>query len=156
MQGKNLSEQDITTKYVLPALQKAGWDSSTQIREQYSFTAGRIVVRGQTVKRGEQKRVDVLLFHKNHYPIAVIEVKDGSHTVGDGMQQGIGYAEALDAPFAYSTNGAAFLEHDRLLKEGNIEQELSLDRFPSPQELFSRWSKVKNRSQNVKEIINQD
>lgn len=156
MSNKNLSEQDITTKYVLPALQKAGWNSDTQVREQFSFTAGRIIVRGKTVRRGEKKRVDVLLFHKNHYPIAVIEVKDNSHAVGDGMQQGLGYAEALDAPFAYSTNGNAFLEHDRLLKEGNIEQELSLDRFPSPLELFSRWTKTKKNPQNVKEIIDQD
>lgn len=77
---KNLSEQDITSKYILPALQKAGWDSNTQIREQYTFTAGRIIVRGKTVKRGEKKRVDVLLFCKNHYPIAVIEVKDNLHS----------------------------------------------------------------------------
>lgn len=156
MPNKNLSEQDITSKYILPALQKAGWDSGTQIREQYSFTAGRIIVRGKTVKRGEQKRVDVLLFYKNHYPIAAIEVKDGSHSVGSGMQQGFGYAEVLDAPFAYSTNGSAFLEHNRLSKEGVIEQEINLDNFPSPQELYSRWTKAKNISQNVEEVISQD
>jgi len=153
---KNLSEQDITTKFILPALQKADWNSDTQIREQYSFTAGRIVVRGQTVKRGEQKGVDVLLFHKNHYPIAVIEVKDNSHAIGDGMQQGLGYADALDAPFVYSTNGKAFLEHDRTLKEGRVENEITLDRFPTPQELYSRWSKAKNLSQNIEEIVAQD
>lgn len=156
MPDKNLSEQDITSKYVLPALQKAGWNSDTQIREQYSFTAGRIVVRGQTVKRGEQKRVDVLLFHKNHYPIAVIEVKDNSYNIGDGMQQGLGYAEALDAPFAYSTNGKAFLEHDRLSKEGDIEQELPLDNFPSPEELYTRWAKAKKLSKSIEEIVSQD
>jgi len=153
---KNLSEQDVTTKFIIPALEKAGWDSTTQIREQYSFTAGRIVVRGKTVKRGDQKRVDVLLFHKNHYPIAVIEVKDGSHTVGDGMQQGLGYANALDTPFAYSTNGSAFLEHDRLLKKGNIEQELPLEHFPSPQELYSRWAKAKKITKDTEEVISQD
>lgn len=156
MPAKNLSEQDVTSKYVLPALQKAGWDSATQIREQYSFTAGRIIVRGKTVKRGEQKRVDVLLFHKNHYPIAVIEVKDGSHSVGDGMQQSLDYAKSLDTPFCYSTNGNAFLEHNRTLKEGKIEQELSLDNFPAPQELYSRWAKAKNLSQNIEEVVSQD
>jgi len=156
MPNKNLSEQDITTKYVIPALQRAGWDSATQIREQYTFTAGRIIVRGQTAKRGEKKRVDVLLFHKNHYPIAVIEVKDGSRSLGDGMQQGLGYAEALDTPFAYSTNGSAFLEHDRLSKGGKIEQELTLDKFPSPQELYNRWATAKNLSKNVEEVASQD
>src|SRR3989338_8603829 len=156
MSDKALSEQDITSKYILPALQKAGWDSDTQIREQYTFTAGRIIVRGKTVKRGERKRVDVLLFHKNHYPIAVIEVKDGSHTVGDGMQQGVEYAAALDASFVYSTNGDAFLEHDRLRAEGDIEQELPLDAFPSPQELYARWAKAKKLSPDVEAIVAQD
>jgi type I restriction enzyme, R subunit len=118
MKEERLSEQDVTSKFVLPALQRAGWDSLSQIREQYTFTAGRIVVRGKTVKRGEQKRIDVLLFHKNHYPIAIIEVKGHSHALGDGMQQGLRYAEDLDVPFVYSTNGAGFLEHDRLVKEG--------------------------------------
>ena len=156
MSDKALSEQDITSKYILPALQKAGWDSDTQIREQYTFTAGRIIVRGKTVKRGERKRVDVLLFHKNHYPIAVIEVKDGSHAVGDGMQQGVEYAAALDAPFVYSTNGDAFLEHDRLRAEGDIEQEISLDAFPSPQELYARWAKAKKLSPDAEAIVAQD
>ena len=156
MPNKNLSEQDITTKFVLPALQKAGWNSDTQIREQYTFTAGRIMVRGKEAKRGERKQVDVLLFYKNHYPIAVIEVKDSSHAVGDGMQQGLGYAEALDTPFAYSTNGKAFLEHDRLSKEGKIENELQLDQFPSPQDLYARWAKAKNLSSDVEEIVAQD
>lgn len=121
---KNFSEQDITSKYVLPALPKAGWDSNTQIREQYTFTAGRIIVRGKTVKRGEKKRVDVLLFYRNHYPIAVIEVKDNPHAVGDGMQQGLNYAEALDTPFVYSTNGKAFLAKAGLFK--NIQSGYSL------------------------------
>jgi len=156
MPNKNLSEQDITSKYILPALQKAGWDSDTQIREQYTFTAGRIIVRGKTVKRGEKKRVDVLLFHKNHYPIAVIEVKDNSHSIGDGMQQGLNYAEALDTPFAYSTNGKAFLEHNRIQSERNIEQEFSLDQFPSPQELYARWAKAKKLSPDIEKIISQD
>jgi len=156
MSSKNLSEQDITSKMVLPALQKAGWDSLVQIREQYTFTAGRIIVRGKTVRRGEKKRVDVLLFHKNHYPIAVIEVKDGSHSIGDGMQQGLGYAEALDAPFVYSTNGSAFLEHDRLMDKGDIEREITLDNFPSPQELYTRWAKAKNISPDIEKIVSQD
>lgn len=156
MPGKNFSEQDITSKYVIPVLQKAGWDSDTQIREQYTFTAGRIIVRGKMVKRGERKRVDILLFYKNHYPVAVIEVKDASHAIGDGMQQGLGYAEALDVPFVYSTNGTAFIEHDRLVTKGRVEQEIAIDRFPTPGELYARWSKSKKISSTVEEIISQD
>ena len=154
--NKKFSEQDVTTKYVIPALQKAGWDLNVQIREQYSFTAGRIIVQGKVIKRGEQKRVDIILFHKNHYPIAVIEVKDMSHNVGDGMQQAIGYAEALDVPFVYSTNGKAFLGHDRTISEGQIEKELSMLEFPSPQELYSRWAGQKNLPEDAEKIISQD
>lgn len=156
MLEKNLSEQDITTKNIIPALQNAGWNLDTQIREQYTFTAGRIIVRGKTVKRGDKKRVDILLFHKSHYPIAVIEVKDGSHSVGDGIQQALGYAEALDAPYAYSANGTAFLEHNRLVKAGEIEQELPLENFPSPQELHNRLAAAKNLSQDIEDIVTQD
>ena len=155
MDKKILSEQDITSKYVIPALIRAGWDLHTHIREQYSFTAGRIMVRGTVVKRGEQKRVDVLLFYKSHYPIAVIEVKDGSHTVGAGMQQALGYAESLDAPFVYSTNGQAFLEHDRLAS-GDLEHELSVDRFPSPDELYQRWATGKGYAEDVRSLVTQD
>jgi len=153
---KKFSEQDITSKYVLPAIQKAGWDLDTQIREQYTFTAGRIIVRGKTVSRGEKKRVDILLFYKNHYPIAVIEVKDGSHNIGDGMQQSLDYSKSLDVPFAYSTNGVAFLEHDKLVQGGDIEKEILLDKFPSPQELYTRWTKLKKLPSDADNIVSQD
>lgn len=153
---KKFSEQDITSKYVLPALQKAGWDLNTQIREQYTFTAGRIIVRGKIVSRGEKKRVDILLFYKNHYPIAVIEVKDGSRNIGDGMQQSLDYSKSLDVPFAYSTNGVAFLEHDKLVEKGDIEKEISLDKFPSPQELYTRQTKTKKLPSDADNIVSQD
>jgi len=153
---KKFSEQDITSKYVLPAIQKAGWNLGAQIREQYTFTAGRIIVRGKTVSRGEKKRVDILLFYKNHYPIAVIEVKDGSHNIGDGMQQSLDYSKSLDVPFAYSTNGVAFLEHDKLVQDGDIEKEISLDKFPSPQELYARWTKLKKLPSGADSVVSQD
>ncbi len=158
LRGKNkkFSEQDITSKYVIPALQKAGWDLNTQIREQYTFTAGRIIVRGKIVSRGEKKRVDVLLFYKNHYPIAVIEVKDGSHNIGDGMQQGLDYAKALDVSFAYSTNGAAFIEHDRIIQGGDIEKEITLDNFPSPQELYARRTSTRKLTSDGEGVVSQD
>ena len=85
----------------------------TQIREEVYFTKGRVIVRGKTVKRGEAKKADYILFYKPNIPIAVIEAKDNNHSVGAGMQQALEYAEILDVPFAYSSNGDAFLEHDR-------------------------------------------
>src|SRR3989338_4055565 len=115
---KELTEQDICSKFILPAVTSAGWDLQSSIREQYGFTAGRIFVRGETVRRGERKRVDFILFHKPNLPIALIEAKDNNHSVGAGMQQALDYAEALDIPFVYSSNGDAFLEHNRLSKSG--------------------------------------
>ncbi|MCX6713108.1 MAG: DEAD/DEAH box helicase family protein, partial [Candidatus Vogelbacteria bacterium] len=156
MDKKSLTEQDICSKFVLPAVINAGWDLQTQIREQYSFTAGRIQVQGKVVARGERKRVDFLLYYKNNFPLAVIEAKDNNHSVGDGMQQALNYAEALDIPFVYSTNGDGFLEHDRGKKEGQIETEMSLDEIPSPEKLYQRWKISKGISETEEKIISQD
>ncbi|MFA6284996.1 MAG: DEAD/DEAH box helicase family protein [Parcubacteria group bacterium] len=156
MMKKNLSEQDICSKFILPAVTKAGWDLQTQIREQYSFTAGRIMVRGKTVVRGERKRVDFILFDKANFPIALIEAKDNNHPVGAGMQQALAYAEALDIPFVYSSNGDAFLEHNRLSKTDPIEREISTENFPAPAELQKRYRELKNISPNDEEILNQE
>jgi len=153
---KELSEQDICSKYILPALIDAGWNLQKQIREQYSFTAGRIIVRGKTVFRGEQKRADFVLYHRGHLPLALIEAKDNTHSVGAGMQQALEYAEALDVPFVYSTNGDAFLEHNRLAKAGVVERELTLNEFPSPKDLYERFIKAKNLAPEQEQIINQD
>lgn len=153
---KELSEQDICSKYILPALVSAGWDLQKQIREQYSFTAGRITVRGKTVSRGEQKRADFVLYHRGHLPLALIEAKDNTYAVGAGMQQALGYAEALDIPFVYSSNGDGFLEHDRFAKSGAVERELKLDKFPSPDELYNRYIKAKNLAPEQEHVIAQD
>ncbi len=153
---KKLTEQDICSKFILPAVTGAGWDLHTQIREQVSFTAGKIIVRGKTVTRGERKRVDFILYNKANYPIALIEAKDNNHPVGAGMQQALDYAEALDIPFVYSSNGDAFLEHNRLAKGGEVEKEISLDNFPSPQELYQRYQEVKKLTPEIEKIIDQD
>ena len=110
---KKLSERDICTQYITPALQRAGWDFATQVREEVSFTKGRVIVRGKLHTRGKQKRADYVLYYAPNLPIAVIEANDNTHTVGDGMQQGLNYAETLEVPFAISSNGDAFLIHDR-------------------------------------------
>ena len=110
---KSLSERDICTKYITPAITGAGWDLLSQIREEVSFTKGRIIVRGKLHTRGEQKRADYILYYKSNVPLAVIEAKDNSHGVGAGMQQALNYAETLAVPFVFSSNGDGFLLHDR-------------------------------------------
>ena len=112
---KNLSERDICTQYITPALVMAGWDLQRQVREEVTFTAGKIIVRGKLHSRGAKKRADYILYHKPNIPIAVIEAKDNNHTVSDGMQQALGYAETLDIPFVFSSNGNGFMVHDRTI-----------------------------------------
>jgi len=92
---KSLSERDICTKFITPALRQAGWDEIAQIREEVGFTKGRIIVRGRLVARGKAKRADYVLYYKPNIPIAIIEAKDNTCSVGDGMQQALGYAETL-------------------------------------------------------------
>jgi type I restriction enzyme R subunit len=136
---KSLSERDICTQFITPALQRAGWDFATQVREEVTFTKGRVIVRGKLHTRGKQKRADYVLYYAPNLPIAVIEAKDNNHTVGDGMQQGLNYAETLDVPYAISSNGDAFLVHDRTGQHTPIEQHLALDAFPTPAELWQRY-----------------
>ena len=102
MTDRKLTERDICTKFITPAVINAGWDLHTQIREEVSFTKGRIIVRGKLHSRGEQKRADYILYYKSNIPIAVIEAKDKSHSVGSGMQQALNYAETLGIPFVFS------------------------------------------------------
>jgi len=140
---KDLTERDICTKFIQPALEKAGWDSMTQIREEVFFTDGRIYVQGNQTRRGKGKKADYILYYKPEMPIAIIEAKNNKHSVRAGIQQGLDYAKILDIPSVYSSNGDGFLEHDRTCTDGNIEKELSLDEFPSPQELWERYKKYK-------------
>jgi len=136
---KDLSERDICTKFITPALKQAGWDVLSQIREEVFFTKGRIIVRGKLVTRGKAKRADYILYYKPNIPIAIIEAKDNNHAVGDGMQQGLSYAATLDIPFVFSSNGDAFLFHDRTGQAAEPETELSLAAFPSPAALWSKY-----------------
>ncbi|MFA6040219.1 MAG: DEAD/DEAH box helicase family protein [Methylophilus sp.] len=140
MLGKQkLSERDICTKFISPAIQKSGWDIQTQVREEVSFTKGRIIVRGKLHSRGKQKRADYILYYKSNIPIAIIEAKDNSYSVGAGMQQALNYAETLEIPFVFSSNGDAFLMHDRTGNASVTEEELALNQFPSPEILWQRY-----------------
>ncbi|GHV69760.1 DEAD/DEAH box helicase [Spirochaetia bacterium] len=159
---KDLSERDIITKYILPAILEAGWDMETQVREEVYFTDGRIFVKGNKTVRGERKRADIILYHKPNIPMAIIEAKDNNHSLGVGMQQALNYTQILDIPLAYSSNGDGFLEHDRTVLNdrtitsgatGTTERQLSLDNFPSPAELWQKYKKYKGIETTGQEAI---
>ncbi|MCS4533947.1 EcoAI/FtnUII family type I restriction enzme subunit R [Neisseria montereyensis] len=156
MNKKHLSERDICTKYITPALQKAGWDIATQIREEFPLTKGRIIVRGKLHTRGKHKRADYVLFYKPNIPIAIIEAKDNKHSIGDGMQQALGYAEMLDVPFIFSSNGDGFLFHNKIATDGIIERELALHEFPSAETLWQWWSEHRGLNEQQNTLITQD
>ena len=140
---KDLSERDICTKYINPALERAGWDMHKQVREEVSFTDGRIYVKGNLSVRGKRKRADYILYYKPNIPIAIIEAKENTYSIKSGIQQGLDYATILDIPSVFSSNGDGFYEHDRTHSNETIERELSLDQFPSPEELWQRYKRYK-------------
>ena len=140
---QNLSERDICSKFITPALEKAGWDLQKQVREEVSFTAGRIYVKGNLWARGKGKRADYILYYKPNIPVAIIEAKDNTHSAMAGIQQGLDYARILDIPSVFSCNGDSFYEHDRTCSNGPIERELSMSQFPSKEELWQRYKKYK-------------
>jgi len=156
MDKRSLTERDICTKFITPALRAAGWDEISQLREEVTFTAGRIVVRGRLVARRKRKRADYVLYVKPNIPIAVIEAKDNTHGVGDGMQQALDYAETLRIPFAFSSNGNGFVFHDRTGASTPPEVNLPLDAFPSPDDLWARYRTWKGLTPEAEEIVLQD
>jgi type I restriction enzyme, R subunit len=150
---KNLSEDDTSAKFITPALYQAGWDE-VAIRRQVAFTAGRIIVRGKLVTRGKAKRADYVLYHQ-HFPIALIEAKHNFKAAGDGMQQALDYATTLDIPFVFSSNGHGFVLHDRTGTAAQLETTLSLDAFPSPAELWSRYLAWKGLTPAQEQVVTQ-
>src|SRR5207253_821510 len=154
-------EADIRTKFITPALVGTSgvkWNVMTQIREEAYFTKGRVILRGKATKRGEAKKADHILYYKPNIPIAIIEAKDNNHTVGAGMQQALGYADAktLDIPFVFSSNGDAFLFHDKTVKSGDIETKLELDEFPSPEQLWQKYKAFKGITDDIATVVAQD
>lgn len=136
MRKHEMTEEDIKLQFITPAIEGAGWDRQRQIRMEYNFTDGRVIVRGNVTARGRRKRTDYLLYYKPNLPLAIVEAKDNRHSLGAGMQQGIEYAQCLDVPFVYSSNGDGFLEHDM---QRGTEREIKLDEFPSPEDLWTRY-----------------
>lgn len=152
MNKYHLSEDDISVKFITPALIQAGWDETTQIRRQVSFTKGRIIVRGKLVSRGKAKKADFVLYFQ-HYPIALIEAKKSKFADGHGMQQALDYATTLQVPFVFSSNGNGFVFHDRTGQSVAIESNLALDAFPSPAELWSKYRQWKKLDAAQEKIV---
>ena len=155
MNKKQMSKQDIRTKYITPAILAAGWDRDLQIREEVSFTKGKITVRRKIVKRGEQKRADYILYWKPNIPLAIVEAKDNNHRIADGMEQALNYAEILDIPFVFTSNGDGFSFYDKTA-EHNVQIELAFDQFPSPEELWARYKKFKGITDASEKVVAQD
>ncbi|MEZ0369908.1 MAG: EcoAI/FtnUII family type I restriction enzme subunit R [Candidatus Sericytochromatia bacterium] len=153
MDKHSLSERDICTKFITPALAQAGWDLQTQIREEVTFTLGRVKVRGKMHSRGESRRADYVLYYRPNQPLAIVEAKDNRHSLGDGMQQALAYADALDVPFVFSSNGDGFLFHDRTGTSQQLESELPLAGFPSPLELWTRYYQWKGLDEQAQATV---
>lgn len=156
MSKRALSERDICTKFITPAIERGGWDVQSQVREQVHLTRGRVIVRGKLVARGEQKFADYVLYWKPNLPLAVVEAKDNNHSIGAGMQQALNYSEMLDVPFVFSSNGDGFIFHDRTGHSTPVEKELTLNEFPSPADLWARYCRWKGIDAAQTPVIEQD
>jgi type I restriction enzyme R subunit len=157
MNKKDLSERDICSKFINPALEKAGWNMKKQVREEVSFTDGRIIVQGKMHTRGKRKRADYILYYKPNIPIAIIEAKDNKHALGSGMQQALEYSDILLIPFVFTSNGDSFVFHDKTDTSNQKEKEIALVDFPSPEELWQKHLKYKEiETPEAKKIVAQD
>lgn len=153
MNKKDLSESDIKAKFITPAILQSGWDEITQVGREIFFTDGRIYVKGRLTARGKRKFADYILYYKPNVPVAIIEAKDNKHNISSGIQQALGYANTLDIPCVFSSNGDGFLFHDKTAEDGQIEKELTLNEFPSPEELWRKYQKYKGIETPEQEAI---
>jgi type I restriction enzyme R subunit len=156
MNKRDLSEADICAKFITPHVQQAGWDDTTQIRREVHFTKGQIHVRGKMVTRGKSKFADYVLYYKPNIPIAIIEAKENNHAIGDGMQQALEYADILNIPFVFSSNGDGFVFHDRTGTLPEREATLPLSGFPSPARLWSIYRGWKGLTPEQEQVVLQD
>lgn len=151
----NMSETDIISKFILPAVKDAGWDDLTQIRQEVKLRDGKIVVRGKLASRIKVKSADIVLYHKPNLPLAVIEAKANKHAISKGMQQGLDYAGLLDVPFVFASNGDGFIFHDKTNPQ-QLESEITLDAFPVPELLWQKYCDWKGFTQQQLPVISQD
>lgn len=151
----HLTETDIITKFILPAVKEAGWDVMSQIRQEVKLRDGKIVVRGKLASRIKVKSADIVLYHKPNLPLAVIEAKANQHAIGKGMQQGLDYAGLLDVPFVFASNGDGFIFHDKTNPQ-QLESEIALSNFPTPEQLWQKYCVWKGFTQEQLPVISQD
>lgn len=156
MDKKRLTEADIITKFILPAIEKAGWQAITQVRQEVKLRDGKVIVRGNMGVRKTVKSADIVLYHKPNLPLAVIEAKANRHEMGKGIQQGLDYARLLDVPFVFATNGDGFIFHDKTKGADCIEAEIALNEFPSPASLWEKYCIWKGYTQAQLAVITQD
>ena len=150
-----LTETDIITKFILPAIKDSGWDDMTQIRQEVKLRDGKVVVRGRVAARKKVKSADIVLYHKPSMPLAVIEAKASKHEVGKGMQQGLDYARLLDVPFVFASNGDGFIFHDKT-NPSEMESEIRLEDFPTPEQLWQKYCFWKGYTEQQLPVITQD
>jgi len=143
---KQMSEEDIKLQYITPAI-TAKWDIK-KITMETNITDGKINLKGNFVTREKPKRADYVLYLNSNNPIAIVEAKDNKHSISHGLQQAMAYASMLDIPFAYSSNGDGFFEHDFLTGK---ERELDLDEFPTEEELYCRYKNGANNGEGLSE-----
>ncbi|VEI71125.1 EcoAI/FtnUII family type I restriction enzme subunit R [Serratia rubidaea] len=151
----HLTETDIITKFILPAVKEAGWDMMSQIRQEVKLRDGKIVVRGKLASRIKVKSADIVLYHKPNLPLAVIEAKANKHAISKGMQQGLDYASLLDVPFVFASNGDGFVFHDKTNPQ-RLESEIALGDFPTPDQLWQKYCAWKGFTQEQLPVISQD
>lgn len=153
---KELSESDIKAKFITPAIVQAGWDEMTQIRREVTLTPGPVVVRGNLSSRNKKKKkfADYVLQKEKGVPVAVVEAKENNYTISHGLQQALGYADILDVPCAFSSNGDGFACHNKAAAEGeDTETEFGLDAFPSPAELWARYKRFRGIADDQESLV---
>jgi len=153
---KELSETDICDLFITPAIKEAGWDPFRQIRREVTLTPGPVIVRGNMSSRSKKKKkfADYVLYQEPGVPVAVVEAKENHHTVSHGMQQALGYAEILEVPTAFSSNGDAFASHNKVPAPGeDIETQFPLEKFPPPQTLWHRYKSSRGIEEESEELV---
>jgi len=153
---KKLSEIDICDLFITPAIRDAGWEPETQIRREVTLAPGPVIVRGNMSSRNKKKKkfADYVLSWVTGIPVAVVEAKDNNHSVSHGMQQALGYAEILEVPSTFSSNGDAFASHNKVPTNGeDIETEFPLDSFPPPQELWRRYKAARGIKDSEERLV---
>lgn len=158
MDKKQLSEIDICEKFISPAIARSGWNIHDQIFREYPLRVGRVTVRGNKSHRDQSTvlRADYALFYKSNIPIAVVEAKDNNKAMGAGMAQAINYADLLGVPFSFASNRDGFVFRDATLADGVLERNLTLEEFPSPQDLWERYCAWKGWTPEVRQVTEFD